>query len=139
MEHLVRTLAVQHRALVAEIENLERALAAKDVAAVRGGLETVQRLASVHFELETKEFYPPFLERALTDVAAHRMVSMFHANFVRIADGSLAFFKRWEGPFGEEKLPALASEWETVNRALLGRMRDEDTILHPVFRRLFAI
>lgn len=139
MENLVKTLAVQHRALVDEVEKLDRAISERNLNAIRAGLDTVHRLASVHFDLETKEFYPIFLERALSDVAAHRMVSMFHANFVRIADGALAFFKRWEGPVGADKLPALASEWETVNRALLGRMRDEDTILHPVFRRLFAI
>ena len=137
MKTIVETLELQHRALEQEVALLQRALAAKDPEGVRAGLDKLEAMLVAHLKLENAEFYPAFLAKAQGDPAL-QTVSLFQQNLGRIGEGVLAFFGRWKGPLTLARLDALQPEWGSTLKLLAGRLRDEDKILHPIHRRLFA-
>lgn len=137
MKTIVETLELQHRALEQEVATLGAALAAKNGGSLRSSLDRLEAMLTAHLKLEHTEFYPAFLAKAEGD-AAHQTVSLFQQNLGRIAEGLLAFFKRWRGELSAEKLDAFGAEWAGVLRLLHARLRDEEKILHPIHRRLFA-
>lgn len=137
MMTIVETLERQHRALEQEVATLAAALATKDGGALRGSLDRLETMLTAHLKLEHTEFYPAFLAKAEGD-PAHQTVSLFQQNLGRIAEGLLAFFKRWRGELGGERLEALGPDWAGVLKLLHARLRDEEKVLHPLHRRLFA-
>ncbi|MBL8914106.1 MAG: hemerythrin domain-containing protein [Archangium sp.] len=139
MRDIIHTLEQQHRALEKEVAMLEGALAAKSARGVRSALDKLEGMLTVHFTLEQKEFYPPFLQRVeQADPEANKLVLLFHQNLERIALGVLAFFRRWNGELEPARLSELNGEWKTTLKVLSGRLRDEEKVLHPIYVRLFG-
>lgn len=139
MRDIIHTLEQQHRALEREVAMLEGALAAKSARGVRASLDKLLAMLTAHFELEHQQLYPPFLQRVgREDPETSKVVHLFHDNLQRIADGVLAFFKRWSGELDATRLSELAAEWKTTLKVLAGRLRDEERVLHPLYVRLFS-
>jgi len=136
MKTIVETLELQHRALEQEVATVGAALQARTGPALRTSLDRFEAMLTAHLKLEHTEFYPAFLAKAEGD-SAQQTVALFQQNLQRIAEGLLAFFKRWRGELGADRLDALGAEWAGVLKLLQGRLRDEEKILHPIHRRLF--
>ena len=137
MKTIVETLELQHRALEQEVAVFQAAFDQKDLPGVRTGLDRLESILVAHLKLENTEFYPAFLEKAQGD-PSHQTVSLFQQNLGRIGEGLIAFFGRWQGPLTPARLDALQPEWTSTLKLLEARLRDEDKILHPIHRRLFA-
>lgn len=137
MKTIVETLELQHRALEQEVATFEHAIATVSLDDVRAGLDRLETMLVAHLKLEHTDFYPAFLKRAEGD-PVHQTVSLFQQNLARIAEGLVAFFGRWRGPFTPARVADLKPEWRATLKLLAGRLHDEDQILHPIHRRLFA-
>lgn len=135
MKSIVETVELQHRAVEREVAALEAALQEKAPAALRGSLDRLEVMLTAHVKLEHDELYPALLARAEGD-AAHETVRLFQENLVRIGEGLLGFFKRWRGDLDAQRIEALGADGAGVLRLLQGRLRDEERVLHPIFRRL---
>ena len=137
MKTIVETLELQHRSVEEEVTTLQRALVQGSLEHIRASLDRLETMLTGHLKLENTEFYPPLLAKAAGD-PAHQTVSLFQQNLARIGEGLLAFFRRWHGPLLHERIEALKTDWAGILKLLEARLRDEDQILHPIYRRLFA-
>ena len=137
MKTIVETLELQHRAVEQEVASFEQALAYGALEQIRASLDRMETMLVGHLKLENTEFYPAFLAKAEGD-PAHQTVSLFQQNLARIGEGLLGFFRRWHGPLLHARLEALKADWAGILKLLEARLRDEDQILHPIYRRLFA-
>jgi hypothetical protein len=137
MKTIVETLELQHRAVEAEVALFQQALQRLDADGVRAGLDRLETMLVAHIKLENADFYPAFLAKAQGD-PVHQTVSLFQQNLARIGEGLVGFFGRWKGPLTAARLEALKPEWDSALKLLAGRLRDEDKVLHPIYRRLFA-
>ena len=137
MKTITETLELQHRAIEQEVATFANALKMESLQDARTGLDRLETMLLAHIKLENTEFYPAFLARAEGD-PVHQTVSLFQQNLARIGEGLISFFARWKGPLTPLRLQALQPEWAAALKLLNGRLRDEDKVLHPIHRKLFA-
>lgn len=138
MKDILETLETQHRALTILAGELVATLATGDEAELQEPLSRLRTMLDAHVALENARFYPELLrlsdERGSDDTK--KLARLFQSNMATIADGVLAFFRRFDGKpkpkaeFG----PALATTLEVLGK----RMRDEEKSLHSMIRKLLA-
>lgn len=138
VETIVASLAAQHTLLNQEIATFHHALRTHNLVEIHRALERMNQFVVAHCKFEDEQFYPPLLEKLKGDAELLRTVSLFHGNFARIGDGVFAFFRRWKVPPTTEQLVAFEADWKTAHRLLAGRIRDEEKLLLPLFRRIHA-
>lgn len=136
MKTIIETLETQHRALEQGAVALEEALKANQLDQVRIELAKLCALLEAHVHLERTQFYPDFVERAGTakNPGLGEVAKLFHANMETIAEGVLAFCRRFDKGIADRAV--FKKEWRTTLMILAQRMSDEETTLHPMYQRL---
>lgn len=136
MRSIVDTLETQHRALEQGVAALELALKANQLEQVRAELAKLCALLEAHLHLERTQFYPDFVARAGqgANPALGDIAQLFRANMETIAEGVLGFCRRFDKGIADRA--GFQKEWRTTLRILAQRLSDEETTLHPMYRKL---
>jgi hypothetical protein len=136
MKTIVETLETQHVALGEGVTAVEAALKSGTLDEVRLNLTKLCEMLEAHLHLENTQFYPDFVRRADASPNTNigMVVRLFQQNMTVIADGTLAFCRRFEAEIPDRA--AFKKEWRTALAVLAQRMVDEEQTLHPLYAKL---